>query len=186
MGITQSSLERIDRAKIKFPGSILILGCQNLYNVNQYGQLAKDHFHALGYVVNSWDITGCQGSNVVDLREQQTGQYDTIFQHGTLEHLDRDLYTGFKNCHDLLKVGGIVIHENPKTGNWPGHGTYYFTTHFYEMLAIQNGYEILELTEEPAMGNVIDGWNVCCVLRKLHTTKFMGKKAFNELDFRNE
>jgi hypothetical protein len=181
MGITDISLQRIKRHVPK-DSNLLILGCQNLYDNAHYGQLAHDYFEHKGHFVRTWDVTGCQGSEEVDLRvPQQEGPFEAILQHGTLEHLGGGIYQGFKNCHDLLEVGGVIIHENPKTGNWPGHGNYYFSEEFYLQLADLNNYEILELKEEAAMGNVTDGWNISCVLRKLSDNEFMSESNFNKL-----
>ena len=47
-------------------------------------------------------------------------------------------------------------------------------------------YQLLEVGEHAAMGNVTDGWNVYCVLRKNEDTKFISKKDFYSLDFRTE
>jgi hypothetical protein len=179
MGITRLSLDRID-SYTKQPGKLLILGCQNLYDMEHYGQIAHPYFESLGFDVRSWDITGCQGSEVVDLREnlRLKAEYDFVFQHGTVEHIDGGLYQPFKNIHEALKIGGIVIHENPKTDNWPEHGYHYFTEKFYRQLCADCGYSLLALTEEPAMSNTTDGWNICAVIEKI-SDKFCGEDQFN-------
>jgi hypothetical protein len=182
MGITQLSLTRINN-HIQPDSKILILGCQNLYNAENYLEVAHPYFESLGHLVRSWDITGCQDSEVVDLRDdlKLTNEYDIIFQHGTIEHCDGNLWQVFKNIHEACKIGGIMMHENPMTMNWPGHGYHYFTQQFYHQLAKDCGYEILELTEEPAMSNDIDGWNVSCVLLKT-SDKFCSFKKFGKYE----
>lgn len=181
MGITQLSLDRINRHITK-PGKLLILGCQNLYNMEHYGQIAHPYFQNLGYKVRSIDILGCQGSVIADLRSDLKfrPEFDYIFQHGTVEHVDGSLYQPFKNIHDACKPGGLMIHENPKTGNWPKHGYHYFTEGFYTVLAKACGYEILELTSEASMGNDVDGWNVSCVMRK-GEGEFISEEQFNKI-----
>lgn len=182
MGITALSLERINK-HLQPNSNILIIGCQNLYNAENYGQIAANYFRALGHTVKDIDIYECNGCQIADLREdwQATPTFDLVLQHGTIEHIDGGLYQPLLNMHNSCKVDGFMIHENPKTNNWPGHGQHYFTKDFWSALADACIYEVHELTEEPAMGNEVDGWNVCCVLRKSPDSKFISEDQFNEI-----
>lgn len=177
MGITQSSLDRLNKY-LQPNSNILIIGCQNLYNAENYGEIAAKYFRELGHAVKDIDIYECNECQIADLREDWNAnpEFDFVFQHGTIEHIDGGLYIPLKNLHESCKIGGIMIHENPKTGNWPGHGQHYFTQDFWKGL----GYEVLETSEEPAMGNVTDGWNVCAVLRKTNEV-FIKKVKFKTL-----
>ena len=74
-----------------------------------------------------------------------------------------------------------MIHENPLTGNWPGHGYHYFTEKFWKEFAKMCDYELLENTIEAAMGNVTDGWNSCSVLRKVNDREFITEQWFDKL-----
>lgn len=181
MGITATSLERINR-HIKPIDKLLIIGCQNLYNPDNYGEIAAKYFRELGHTVRDIDIYECNGCQIADLREdwQASADFDMVLQHGTIEHIDCDLYQALKNLHESCVVGGIMIHENPKTGNWPGHGQHYFTKEFWSVLSEACGYDVLELTQEPAMGNDLDGWNVSCVLRKSEQ-EFISEELFNQI-----
>ncbi len=107
--------------------------------------------------------------------------YDQVWNHGTAEHIDGSLYQPFKNFHEACKVGGFMIHENPMTGNWPGHGQHYFTQKFYVEFAKACNYELVEVCSEAAMGNTTDGWNVCAVLKKLPESVFISEEDFNKL-----
>lgn len=181
MGITTASLKRI-RPYIKEPKSILLIGCQNIYTAENNGGLAYDYFTKLGHSVRVIDITGCQGSEVYDLREPfDIGTFDIVADHGSLEHVSGNYYQAHRNIHNATKVGGIIIHENPKTGNWPGHGCNYVDMDFYIKLADLCNYEILELTEEAAMGNTTDGWNISVVLRKLDGSEFISEDKFKTI-----
>lgn len=183
MGITQLSLNRINKY-IHPDDNILILGCQNLYNIENYGQTADEYYSMQGYPVRVLDICGCQGSEIADLREdlEFDPDYSMIFQHGTIEHCDcNSLYQVFKNIHESCQINGTMIHENPKTGNWPGHGYHYFTDKFYEELSEACEYDLAECVDEPAMGNEVDGWNVCAVLVKRNNEPFISKTAFNKI-----
>lgn len=177
MGITQLSLDRINR-HLKPNSKLLIIGCQNLYNAENYMEIAHPYFERLGHTVRSLDILGCNGSETMDLREDLgfAPEWDMVNDCGSKEHIDGDLYQPMLNIHNACKIGGVMVHENPMRGNWPFHGQHYFTKSFYDQL----GYEVLEVTEEPAMGNNIDGWNVCAVLRK-HNDNFMSKRTFDKL-----
>lgn len=182
MGITQLSLTRIER-RIHPDDNILILGCQNIYSAENYGQIADDFYSMQGYTVRTIDITGCQGSEIMDLREDQSfaGEYTLILQHGTIEHCDGSLYQVLKNIHEACQVKGKMIHENPMTGNWPGHGYHFFTETFWEELADKCDYLMFEIGQEPAMGNTADGWNVYTVMQRLTDREFIDEDEFNQI-----
>lgn len=99
---------------------------------------------------------------------------------------ESEIATGFYNCwinkHDLLSPGGLMINVNPRTGNWPGHGYTYLTLEFYSKLATLMGYEILLLELHAAMGNIIDGWNVVCILKKVNDGPFISFEEFQQCE----
>lgn len=165
------------------------LGAQNLYLDFDmaFGSVAKDHFKQLGIIHHSYDIRVHQGADYIDLREPLEDylidNYDVVTDFGTSEHCDGNYYQVNKNIHDLCKVGGLIIRENPKTGHWPNHGHNYIDMGFYVDLAAANGYEILDLCEEFAMGNTIDGGNICVVLRKASDKPFMSETKFKKLHY---
>ncbi len=181
MGITQKSMDRLNPF-LKPNSNILIIGCQNLYDNDHYMEVAQDYFRSIGHTVKSIDVYACNGADVMDLREDLKFEpiYDLVLQHGTVEHVDGGLYQPFKNMHEACKVDGVMIHENPKTDNWPGHGQHYFTKDFYLYFARACNYDLNEVTEEPAMGNVTDGWNVCAVMIKKEP-EFIFEKVFNDI-----
>lgn len=182
MGITQQSLNRLT-PYLKPHIHMLELGAQNMYDNGHYGWIAKDYFESINIHHISVDIIEHQGCVQCDLRELHpfNAKNDIVTNFGTAEHVDGSLYNPFKNIHNACKVDGIMIHENPKTGNWPSHGQHYFTMGFYPEFAMACGYQVVELTEEPAMGNVIDGWNVSCVLKKLSDNEFITEEQFNKI-----
>lgn len=189
MGITHLSIQRLEKFDCLKPLKMCELGAQNIYIEGEwYGKIAKEYFTQFGVEHDSYDINVHQGCEFIDLREPLTkklfGLYDVVTDYGTTEHVKGNYYMANRNIHDLIKVGGIMIRENPKTGHWPNHClTYdcnYIDKHFYLDLAEHNGYEILELDEEYAMGNHIDGGNVVVVLRKVLDKPFMSEEQFNE------
>jgi hypothetical protein len=182
MGITSLSLQRINRY-IHPNSKILLIGCQNIFSPENYGEIAQDYFRSLGHTVKSIDVYECNGADVMDLRDELHFEriYNLVLQHGTVEHVNGSLYWPFRNMHEACEDDGIMIHENPKKGNWPDHGEHYFTKDFYFQLANWCGYGIMEIDEEPAMGNIIDGWNVSCVLKKGIHMEFLSEDRFNEI-----
>lgn len=187
MGITQKSLDRL--LPYIAPGMVMLeLGAQNMYDNVHYGRIAKHFFKEYGLEHFSIDIKAHQEAEQMDLRKDLkfNESFDIVTNYGTLEHVDGSLYVPFSNIHDACNVGGIMVHENPKTGSWPKHGYHYFSESFYEKLAKGCGYEILEISQEPAMGNTKDGWNICAVLRKTHKSKFIAQTTFDTYGIRTK
>lgn len=181
MGITDKSIKRL-QPHLYQGVTMLQIGCQNLYFHPEYGNIAHQYFNNRGYNTVTIDITGCQGAAIVDLRQNHDlGKFDIVTDFGCMEHLDGGVFEFNRNIHNACKVGGIMIRENPLTGNWPQHGVNYIDTEFYRLLADAAGYEILELTTEAAMGNTTDGWNVAVVLRKLTDNEFISREMFNAI-----
>ena len=188
MGLTGHTFDLITK-HCNMNGSMLELGDQIIYFGNQYGAYStpyfKKHYPKLKHICI--DIKPEQHAVVKDLREPlEMGLFDSITNAGTTEHVSTKIgfYNAFKHIHESLAVGGVVVHENPKTGNWKGHGEHYMTESFYHSLANDMNYDILEIGEHPAMHNTTDGWNIYCVLRKKSDNKFVSEKTFNEYDFR--
>lgn len=107
------------------------------------------------------------------------GHINSVYPSGV-----RSIEIGYYNCwlnkHNLLRVSGLMINENPLTGNWPLHGYSYLSKHFYDEFCKVSDYEIIEQGEEPATGNTIDGWNKWAILKKTGN-KFPPFEEFNNL-----
>jgi hypothetical protein len=181
MGVTTHS----DKLVQKHKGSsttMLELGSQNTYFDCEPMGVAKDYYTNQGFEHHSIDANGEYGSLAKDLSQlHDLGTYDLVTDFGTSEHVP-DFYMCWLNKHNACKVGGLIISENPKVDNWHGHGYHYLTKEFYIELAKATGYELVEVGEHPAMGNVTDGWNVYGVLRKVNDN-FISRGKFNELPF---
>lgn len=97
------------------------------------------------------------------------GHINSVYpkEQPTLEKIQKGYFHCWQNKHLFLKTGGLMVNINPKTGNWPGHGYSYISKDFYTELAKMADYEILELGEQPASGNDVNGWNVYAVLKKV-------------------
>lgn len=180
MGITSFSLSILDKY-VKEGKSVCELGAQNLYDKHYDKHPYADvYYKSKGMTYECIDLSKENGAIEMDLESPQKiqTQFDLVTDFGTSEHI-KDSYNVHKIIHDLTKVGGIIIKENPKTGNWIGHGFNYVSVDFYNKLAELNGYEILEIDEHPAMNNTIDGWNVYVVFKKVKDSKFISRTKFN-------
>jgi hypothetical protein len=193
MGITSktealiiNALETLDSDPQRI--TVAELGAQNLYrgqydyNEERGAWAYADVLYLTEQDVKEYmpiDLNGENGAKKWDLSKplKTTKTFSLVTDFGTSEHVD-DYYQCFANIHQLCKVGGIMLHENPKTGNWPQHGKNYVTTEFYQDLAVKAGYEILDLGEHPAMGNTVDGWNIFAVLRKAVDVSFIPREYF--------
>lgn len=167
MGVTGKSME-IMRPIIGQIKTVCELGAQNNYSVmSSPAPYMSEWWKARGIESMSIDLSGENDSKKWDLSEplKTSKQFDMVTDFGTSEHV-KDLYQCMVNVNKLTKVGGYMVHENPKTGNWPLHGYHYRTTDFYRELAKLNDYELIRIEEHPAMGNSFDGWNVIAVMKK--------------------
>lgn len=101
---------------------------------------------------------------------------DMVCDIGTGEHIGKNgafsweaIYNCWCNKWNLLKVGGIMVNENPLSGNWPKHGWNYHTVEFYKELAQALGESMNDYFEygiHAACNNEVDGWNVWCIFKK--------------------
>jgi hypothetical protein len=185
MGITAFSISLLDKYKGQVK-KVCELGVQRLYDKDYNNNYPYANTYYKGIEYTSIDLSGENGALMIDLDKPNKfdGVYDLVTDFGASQHLN-DTYNVHKTMYDLCKEGGLIIQENPKTGNWKGYALTYKTKEFYEGLSKFTGMEILELGEHPAMGNDIDGWNVYCVMRK-GSGKFPSKSKFKELDLRPE
>lgn len=196
MGITNHSVEVLDEVIIRYrPKTLLELGNQQTYVMgDRYGQYANWYYEEKGIPYVCADINGENNAVVIDLSkrwENTLGQFDLVTDFGVSEHVAtggvhdaEQFFNCWKIKHDLTKIGGIMISENPLTGNWPAHGQNYVTQSFYKVLCKMANYELIHLHEHPAMGNTTDGWNVVCVLQKTGNEDFISFDQFKLLDFR--
>jgi hypothetical protein len=188
MGLTKHTYDLITK-HCDMTGSMLELGDQIIYFGASYGEYSTPYFKKFYPKLQHTCIDIKPEAYAVekDLREPlEMGQFDSITNAGTTEHVStkKGFYKAFKHIHESCKVGGVMVHENPKTGNWGGHGEHYVTQGFFVDLAHDMGYEIESIGEHPAMGNTTDGWNVYCVLKKTKDNKFVSENKFNTYDFR--
>jgi len=121
-------------------------------------------FSLLGFdEVHSLDVSPYERSSIVhDLNQPVAaglqGQYDVVFDGGTLEHVFH-VPQVFRNIHALLKNGGTIIHCSP-SHNHVDHGFYMFSpTLFGEYYAANQYKQISSYVFEYAFENN-SSWNV--------------------------
>lgn len=167
----------IKQHKIK---TVADLGSQNDYSTSYKNvpPFISEWYKDLKIEYVSIDMNGENDSLQWDLSEpvKTNKKYDMVVDCGTSEHV-RDLYQCFANVDKLTKPGGIMVHENPKTGNWPEHGLHYFTKEFYTELAKKAGYKILFLEDTFAMHNYDTGGNIFCAMKK-GKNEFISEEEF--------
>lgn len=206
-----SILER--HIKLYQPRKVVDLGAQNNFSSGKLpAPYMSEWWKAKGVEYVCIDLNGENGALVGDLAKpfyltnsilpdlhpelNNELKFDFVMDFGTSEHVTESgmdyvngefsweaIYSCWKNKHNLLRTGGIMINENPETGNWPGHGFNYYTSEFYTGLCKLAGYTIEDIKPIPAMGNDKDGWNILCVLHK-YSDKFPTLKEFQTLDLR--
>lgn len=125
------------------------------------------------------------GEHIVQAEEYEMvsfhdGHINSVYPKGEKKIIE-GFYNFWLNKHNLLKIGGVMVNVNPKTRNWPDHGYTYLTEEFYRGLIGYAGYSILEIGENAASGNYIDGYNIFCVLRK-ESDNFPTFEQFKTLD----
>lgn len=104
------------------------------------------------------------------------GKFGWLNNFGTSEHVHNQ-YHCFKNAHDLVRVGGVMVHTVPAAGSWPRHCRYWYKLSFFTRLAILNGYRVVleELRPKPKPAREM----VCAVLVKESKTPFCDEESFD-------
>lgn len=184
MGLVPLTLEMLLRHVGHVGGlngrTMLEFGDQQMYchrNIPE-GSPAKSWFERNGVQHTSVDLNGELGAMALDLSKPLPAHFkehfDVVTDFGTSEHVGKELaalYGARSNAHNACRVGGLMIFVNPRKDNWPGHGYHYFTREHYERLARACGYQVLEISENPTLGNAMDGWQV-------HAAFLRGEKDF--------
>ena len=150
------------------------------------GVVSKRFWNEIGFIHTSIDLNGLDGSLKLDLREDISGhfehKFDVVYNGGTAEHVANQ-YFCFKNIHNITKNNGLMIHILPKTGHFPKHCQYYYTTKSFEVLSEKCNYEVIELFEHSAAG----GTTIYATLQK-NDNDFISKEDFDDvpIDFVDE
>ena len=102
----------------------------------------KQYFEEMGVEHISIDWNGKDGALNLDLRKPiDLGQFDMVTNIGTTEHVSIQEPV-WRNIHNAVKVGGVLVSHGPLQGDWWWHGEWYVTEDFYKIFAEENGYRI--------------------------------------------
>jgi SAM-dependent methyltransferase len=113
---------------------------------------ARPFWEALGFDYAAIDFDGHRDSRAVDLNRDAVprewkGRFDLAVNAGTTEHVVNH-GTAFQVMHDLVRPGGIMIHEVPAAGMLT-HGMVNYTMKFFWHLCRENNYEVMCLEMAP-------------------------------------
>jgi hypothetical protein len=189
MGINDSSFQTLEWLFQHYSIKTLFeLGSQNFYQTYgtiEYGCYADKYYRAKGvetYVCV--DINGENNAIVWDLSKPQPMHqtFDLVTDFGTCEHIAPYDVKALYNCW-MLKFEAshsLILSSNPAKGHWKGHGYYYFTPEFYQVLASLTNMQIVKLHEPFAMGNTIDGKETQCLLQKTSASHWITLDEFKQ------
>ena len=113
-------------------------------NIDQQPETIAEIYALIGIDYQRVDVDGAStyaDLNIDSVPDDFRGRFDFVNNEGTIEHLANPI-NGFRFAHDAVKVGGVVKHSMP-VGGWYGHGLFYATPKFYQLLIEANGYEFL-------------------------------------------
>jgi hypothetical protein len=163
MGLHRSYINFINSAIERIYGSdinglkMLELGDQIVKRKSGLSErTGKEYFTNLGYNHISVDLNGKRGSLIKDLTKpadfsEWLEYFDILTNSGTTEHVEpfESQYDCFKILHDSVKIGGLMIHLIPdieplNQGYFVNHCNYYYSEKFFNELASNCNYTILE------------------------------------------
>ena len=99
--------------------------------------------------VDSFDNSPYEGATYIhdmnkELPDKFKGQYTTVFDGGSLEHIF-NFPVAIKNCMEMLGVGGHYLALTPGN-NLLGHGFYQFSPELYfSVFTRENGFELVHV-----------------------------------------
>jgi hypothetical protein len=135
-----------------------------LEHLSESNPSSRIFWKSLGFSYSSIEFDGHRDSIAVDLNrdsvpKRMRGVFDLLINAGTTEHVaNQD--NAFKVMHDLVKKGGIMMHELP-AGGMMNHGLVNYNMKFFWHLCRENNYEVLALKmsswgANPVPQNIID------------------------------
>ncbi len=186
MGLERAYLDFIEmsiaRASVPDGAAMCELGNQHVRpSVGVDARTGKDYFSPR-FTHVSLDLNGLDGAVVVDLARRITssqllGRFDILTNSGTSEHVS-DQYACFSNVHNLVRLGGLMIHLVPKSGNWRKHAPTYYTVKFFRDLASMARYRWIAYADIATRGP--ESHLVCVAFQKQHLS-FMHADTFDRI-----
>jgi hypothetical protein len=141
---------RLDEAVALFDGKrpkLTPVGAPRITPDSPPGRLL---WSALGMESKSVDLDG--GDIRIDLNKGRVpwryrGAFDLAVNAGTTEHVANQ-GNAFAAIHDLMRAGGLMVHQLPVCGSL-SHGFFGYQPKFFHRLAKANDYEVAQLTLLP-------------------------------------
>jgi hypothetical protein len=126
------------------------------YGVNKNGSFAGELFEMAEMKYDSIDIAKGYNTTIVDLNTQvlpdeMAGNYDSVLNFGTSEHILNQMNT-FAAMHTATKAGGLMMHSVPSIG-FVDHGYFCYTSRFFFDMAGYNEYELVDMWFEQTEGS---------------------------------
>jgi hypothetical protein len=134
----------LDEAVSLFGGPRPELNATGSFGVGQNSSQGRLLWSALGLHSQSMDIEGADifiDLNTGYVPEQYRGAFDFAINAGTTEHVANQ-GNAFAAIHDLVRVGGMMYHEVPASGNID-HGFFGYHPKFFHRLANANEYDMV-------------------------------------------
>lgn len=134
----------------------------------------------------SIDLNGKDGAlrlNLAEPRDEWKNYFDMVTNYGTTEHVGNQ-YRVFKNIHNFVKPGGVMIHTVPIVGGWSRHCNIHYEPWFFKDLALNSRYIVIASEIRIVAGkrnqSEIDRSLVCSVLLKKEDSIFVSEENFNK------
>lgn len=171
------------------PGDLVCALGDDVMNLEHVqGPKATKHYKQFKMTSVDWNGTADVSEDLSKpVKNPFLSDFDIVTDFGTGEHVG-SLYHFLKNAFGFLKVGGIAIHANPKTGHFPGHQlegqkheSHHFIPEFWSAYAKAAKLELVEARDQAAYGNTETGVEVYAVYRKTENSKFPTKAAFTKI-----
>lgn len=109
---------------------------------------SRAFWESLGFTYSALDFDGHRDSIAIDLNQDTVprslkGRFDLVVNTGTTEHVTNQ-DNAFRVIHDLVRPGGIMMHELPAQGMMM-HGLFNYNPKFFWHLCRENSYTVLFL-----------------------------------------
>lgn len=123
---------------------------------NPDDEYSERFFEKLGFSsVDSMDVSDFENASIIQdlgakIPKKLERRFDVVYDGGTCEHIF-DLPTAYRNIHEMLKPGGVLIGHSP-CNNWVNHSFYQINPEMvYGFWQKTLGYEVLHCSLQPLM-----------------------------------
>jgi len=109
--------------------------------------------------------------------------FDYLIDMGTIEHVKKQ-YPVWKNCHEVVKKDGYMLHSLPLIGWWQTHCYHWYTMDFFKNLAKACNYKLIMLSEEKACRPDFDNnpdYQILGCFKKQEQNEFISEEEFTKI-----